>query len=182
MELSLDFIQAIHNVVLRPDLTTASVLFVASFINELFALLPYHIILSGQLFFLEGNISVPLFAKLLVFVAVPVSFGATFGSLLTFGLTYFGGRPAIEKFGKYVRLSWVSVEKWILRLKGVWYDELLFLLIRSIPLLPSLPINVAAGIIRMSIIRYLLLTFIGTLIKVMIMFALVALGLFGLAQ
>ena len=182
MELSANFVQIIQDAVLRPDFASAFGIFIASFVNELFAVLPYNVILSGPLFFLEESFSVVFVIQLFLFVAVPVGFGTALGSLLTYGLAYFGGKPAIEKFGKYVRLSWESVEKVGSKFQGVWYDEVLFLTLRSPPLLPSLPINAAAGILRMRLPRYIVLTILGAIIRMMIMFMLVGLGMSTLAQ
>ncbi|OHB10911.1 MAG: hypothetical protein A3G05_02120 [Candidatus Zambryskibacteria bacterium RIFCSPLOWO2_12_FULL_45_14] len=182
MELSVNFVQIVQDAVLRPDLASALGIFIASLINELFAVLPYNVILSGPLFFLEGSFSAVFVTQLFLLVAVPVGFGTALGSLLTYGLAYFGGKPAIDKFGKYVYLSWESVEKMESKFKGVWYDEVLFVALRSTPLLPSLPINAAAGILRMSLARYLVFTVIGAIIRMMIIFMLVGLGMSTLAQ
>lgn len=182
MELSANFAQIIQDVIFRPDFTSALGVFVASFINELFAVLPYNVILSGELFFLKGSFSAVFVTQLFFFVAVPVGFGTAIGSLLTYKLAYFGGKPAIEKAGKYSHLSWESVQKMQSKFKGVWYDEILFLALRSTPLLPSLPINAAAGILRMHLTNYLVLTFFGAVIRMMIMFMLVGLGMSTLAQ
>ena len=182
MELSSDFFQVIQDVVLRPDFASALGVFTASFINELFAVLPYNVILSGQLFFLEGSLSAAFFIQLFLFVAIPVGVGTALGSLLTYGLAYFGGKPAIEKLGKYLHLSWESVEKMESKFKGIWYDEILFLVLRSTPLLPSLPVNAAAGILRMRLTNYLVLTVFGAIIRMMIMFAFMWVGVETLAQ
>jgi len=182
MELSADFFQVVQDAVLRPDFASAFGIFIASTINEIFAVLPYNIILSGPLFFVEGSLSTAFITKLFLFVAVPVGFGTAIGSLLTYGLAYFGGKPAIEKFGKYLHLSWESVEKMESKFKGLWYDEILFLILRSTPLLPSLPVNAAAGIIRMRLSNYLILTVLGAVIRMMIMFMLVGLSIGALAQ
>jgi membrane protein DedA with SNARE-associated domain len=44
-------------------------------------------------------------------ISVPEALGVTLGSFVTYSLGYFGGKPAIEKFGKYFGLSWNSVQK-----------------------------------------------------------------------
>jgi len=182
MEPIFNLIQMLQNVVLHPNLVSASVLFVVSLINELFAVFPYNIILSGQLLFLEGSISIVVFAKLFFFVSVPVGVGTTLGSLPFYGLAYFGGKPAINKFGKYIKLSWEKVERVESKFKGLWYDEILFLALRSIPLLPSFPVNVAAGILRMRPAPYIVLTAVGTIIRITILFLFIGIGIEALTQ
>ena len=182
MELSSNFVQVIQDVVLRPDLASAIFLFFLSFINELIAVLPYAVVLSGQLLFLKGSLSLALLAKLLVFVAIPVGVGSSIGTLPVYVLAYFGGKPAIDKFQKYLHFSWRDVEKVSSRFKGEWYDEVLFLVLRSIPLLPSFPVNVAAGILRMCFWPYFVLTTVGFIVRMMLMLIIVGLGMESLSQ
>lgn len=182
MERIFDFTEAINNIVIEPSVWSAFILLIAALINDLFAILPINVILSGQLLFLKEPPTPELFISLFTYVALPVSVGGTVGSLLTYTLAYFGGKPAIQKLGIYLNLSWERVEKIEEKFKGAWYDEVVFLSLRAIPFLPSLPINIAAGVIRMNPTSYVALTFIGTIIKTMVTFLLVALGIVALAQ
>lgn len=182
MELSSDFFQAIQDMVLKPDFTSAVILFWFSFVNELVAVLPYVILVSGQLLFLEAGSLPAIISKLFFFIAVPAGIGGAIGSFLVYGLAYFGGRPAIEKFKKYLRFSWDSIERVNNYFKGAWYDELIFLALRSVPVLPSLPVTVAAGILRMPPSRYFVLTVLGFTIRMMIMFTFIWAGVETLAS
>jgi membrane protein YqaA with SNARE-associated domain len=182
MAYSLDLAQAIHNVVINPDIISAFVLLVASMLNDLVALLPANLILSGQILFVREALSYAFFLKLFLFVALPVGIGATIGSFLTYGLAYFGGKPGINKFGKYLRFSWKSVEHLESKFTGLWYDEAILILLRAVPFLPPLPVNIAAGIIRMNFVSYVLCTFVGNIIKVMVTFGIAARGMVALAQ
>ncbi|KKQ82902.1 MAG: hypothetical protein UT07_C0015G0009 [Parcubacteria group bacterium GW2011_GWB1_38_8] len=182
MELITDIVQVVQNIVFHPNLTNATVLFLVSLINESFSIVPYPVILSGQLLLLEDPFSITMIIKLSLFVVIPIGIGTTLGSLPVYGLAYFGGKPAIEKFSKYLRFSWDSIERISLRFNGSWYDEILFLILRSVPLLPSLPVNAVAGILRMRPAPYLVLTIAGTIIKMLIMFMFVGFGVEGLVQ
>ena len=117
-----------------------------------------------------------------MFVSIPVGVGSALGSVPFYVLAYFGGRPAITKFQKYLRFNWSDVEKVSSRFKGEWYDEILFLLLRSIPLLPSLPVNIAAGVLRMNLLPYLVLSIVGFTIRMMLTLLVVALGMEGLSN
>ena len=182
MELITDIVQVVQNIVFHPNLTNATVLFLVSLINESFSIVPYPVILSGQLLLLEDPFSITMIIKLSLFVVIPIGIGTTLGSLPVYGLAYFGGKPAIEKFSKYLRFSWDSIERISLRFNGSWYDEILFLILRSVPLLPSLQVNAVAGILRMRPAPYLVLTIAGTIIKMLIMFMFVGFGVEGLVQ
>jgi membrane protein YqaA with SNARE-associated domain len=181
MEWSADFIQALQNVVLHPDLGSALTLLVVSIVNEILSVVPYAIILYGQLFFIKEAFSVDLATKLFLYVAIPVGVGSTIGSLPFYLLSYFGGKPAIEKFGRYVRLSWLQVERVAIKFKGSWYDEVIFLALRAAPFMPALPVSIAGGILRMRPSSFILLTLAGFVIRMVIMFAFVGISVEAIA-
>ncbi|MDP3874956.1 MAG: VTT domain-containing protein, partial [bacterium] len=182
MELAYNFVQVVQDAILRPDFTSVLSIFFLSTVNELTAVLPYTVILSSQLLFIQDPFSVAMFTKLLLFIAIPMGIGAAIGSSLIYGLAYFGGKPGIEKFGKYFQLSWEDIKKMESKFKGSWYDEILFLALRLVPLLPSFPVSAVAGILRMSPVSYFILTIIGFTLRMMIMFTFVGLGMGTLAQ
>lgn len=182
MEISSNFVQIVQDVVLNPNSGSAAVLFFSSFLNELVAIFPYAVILAGQLFFLKDPFSVALMTKLLVFVALPVGIGSSLGVLPVYAVTYFGGKPAINKFQKYLRFSWRDVERVNERFKGQWYDEVLFLLLRTIPVVPSFPVSIAAGIMRMRFLPYFFLTTLGFIIRMMLTLLVVGIGMQSLSQ
>ncbi len=182
MEPSFDFAGLVQNVVFDPSLGSIMTLFSSSFVNEIFAVLPYNVILSGPLFFIKDPTSLHTLGKLLIFVTIPVSIGSSLGSLVSYTLAYVGGKPAIDKFGKYLRFSWSGVERMEEKFKGNWYDEIFFLALRSIPFLPSLPINLGAGILRMRLVTFFTLTILGTILKIMVIFVVVGFGIESLAQ
>lgn len=182
MEYSLNFVQAVQNVVLDPQIGSSFPLFVVSFLNELVALFPYSLVLAGQLFFLEDSLTIAMLAKLLVFVAVPVGLGSSLGTLPIYTLSYYGGKPAINKLEKYLRFSWHDVEKVSDKFQGKWYDEVVFLLLRTIPVLPSFPLSIAAGIFRIRFWPYFVLTTVGFVIRMMLTILVVGVGVESLSQ
>ena len=182
MELSYNFFHVIQDMVLKPDFTSAMALFGLSLLNELAAVLPYVALISGQLLFLKVSSFHIIISQFFFFVAIPAGVGGAIGSFLTYGLAYFGGKPFIEKFKKYLRFSWDDIEKTNRRFRGAWYDEIIFLALRSVPVLPSLPVNIAMGVFRMSPARYFVLTALGFTIRMMIMFAFIWVGAETLAQ
>jgi len=182
MEQTTDFIDLVEELVLNPNLGSAIILFFTSFLNELVAIFPYAVVLAGQLIFLEGDLSTAFLTKLLMFVAVPVGIGSTLGVIPVYALAYFGGKPAIEKLEMHLRFSWNDVEKVSKRFTGQWYDEVIFLLLRSIPILPSLPLSVAAGVLRMRFAPYLVLSLVGFIVRMMLSLLVVGVGVHGLSQ
>lgn len=182
MEHTIGFLDVVQDMVLQPNFGSALILLFTSFLNELIAIFPYAVVLAGQLVFLEGDLSTAVLAKLLVFVALPVGIGSALGVIPIYVLSYFGGKPAIQKFQRYLKFSWSDVEKVSNRFTGEWYDEVIFLLLRSIPILPSLPLSIVAGIIRMRFVPYFVLSLVGFIIRMMLTLLVVGVGVHGLSQ
>ena len=165
-----EFVTLIQNMVLQPDFSSSVTFFWFSLINELVAVHPYVFLISGQIIFLEGSINPSILSELFVYIALPAGLGGALGSTFLYSIAYIGGKPAINKHQKYLRFSWEDVENITKRFDGTWTGDLLFILIRSIPILPSLPVNLAAGFVRMHPLLYVLYTFIGFVVRLMIMF------------
>lgn len=182
MQEALNLIYLINDIVLRPDLASAFIIFIFAFVNELIAVIPYALILSGQLIFLSDTPSLELLAKLLVFVAVPVGLGSTLGSLFLYLVAYFGGRTAVEKLERYLKFSWEDVERVNSRFKGMWYDEVVFLVLRSIPVVPSFPMTIAAGFFRMGFLPFIVLTAVGLTIRMMLTLLIIGVGAGGVSE
>lgn len=182
MEEALNIIEVINNVVVNPNLMSAFIILLFSLANELVAIVPYALILSGQLIFFHEPFSTELFFKLLVFVAFPVGLGSALGSLLLYGLGYFGGKRAIEKFRNRLGFAWQDVENTSKRFSGGWYDELVFFLLRCIPIVPSFPLTGAAGIFRMRFWRYFILTTLGLTVRMMFTLLIVGVGIGSLSE
>ncbi len=182
MEFAADFTNIAQRAVTSPDFTGALLLFWSSLGNELLAILPYMVLLSSQFFLIEEPFSMVSLIKLSLFVFVPISIGAGLGSIPIYVLSYFGGKPMIDKLGKYIRLSWEQVESMKGKFSGSWYDEIIFLLLRTVPFMPSLPVSIAAGIMRMNPAPYFVLTIAGSILRIVIMFAFIAIGAEGIEE
>lgn len=92
-------------------------------------------------------------------VAVLVSgFGSVFGSVVSYYMGLYGGRPLILKFGKYLlleeaHLAWT--EKWFMK-RG----DITILISRFIPVVRHL-ISIPAGMAKMSVPKFVIYTFVG---------------------
>jgi membrane protein DedA with SNARE-associated domain len=182
MENSLDFVRLVQEVVLDPKFSSALPLFFLSLLNELIGVLPFSLVLAGQLFFIEDSIDIAMLAKLLAFVAAPIGVGGAIGVLPLYGLAYFGGKPLIEKYHKFLHFKWEDVEKVSRKFQGRWYDEIIFLFLRIIPVLPSFPATIAAGVLRMRFMPYFVLTAVGFILRMMITLLLIGVGVESLAE
>jgi uncharacterized membrane protein YdjX (TVP38/TMEM64 family) len=62
-------------------------------------------------------------------------------------------------------ISWKSVEELDKKLSKTWWDDFVFIGLRSLPILPSVVLSVGPGVLRMPLRTYLVGSFIGTIIR-----------------
>src|SRR5579859_5561530 len=87
--------------------------------------------------------------------------GCLFGSIINYGLGYYGGRPFVERFGKYILIGKSDLDradKWFTR----WGDWASFIS-RLLPVVRTF-ISFPAGMLRVNFPRFTVLTFVGSFI------------------
>jgi membrane protein DedA with SNARE-associated domain len=94
----------------------------------------------------------------LALVIVLAALAEVLGSLAGYLIGYFGGRPLVDRFGKYVLLTHKDLDRaeaWFKR-----HGEPLVLFGRFIPLLRSF-VSIAAGLGEMAIAKFVVFTVVG---------------------
>jgi len=94
-------------------------------------------------------------------VALAGGLGCTIGSAFSWWLGYVGGRPLVERYGKYVLLSHHDLdmgEKWFRK-----YGASIAFFSRLLPIVRTF-ISFPAGIAKVPIGRFLIYTFVGSVI------------------
>lgn len=156
------------------NVITASVLslgvlgvFLAGVLEEVVVPIPSALTMMAAGFFFLGGQPVTSSTLIILFahVAIPLTLGLTIGSLFTYWLAHRFGRPAVERFGHYARISWADIERLERRLEKNKSQSVTIFSLRVFPLLPSVVINVFCGLIRLPLWRYCLLTFGGVVIR-----------------
>jgi membrane protein DedA with SNARE-associated domain len=86
------------------------------------------------------------------------TFGSIVGSLISYGIGFYGGMPFVKKFGKYALLDVKELEA----SEGFFskYGEITILICRFIPVIRHL-ISIPAGIGKMNIVKFSIFTIIG---------------------
>ena len=87
--------------------------------------------------------------------------GCTLGSVISYALGAWGGRPLVERYGKYILVQEEDLEKadrWFAR----WGDWAAFIS-RLLPIVRTF-ISFPAGVVRMSFPRFSLFSFAGSFI------------------
>src|SRR5437660_7978763 len=93
-------------------------------------------------------------------VMVAGAFGCVVGSLVAYWIGMYGGRPLIEKYGKYLFISAHD-----LNLADRWFDRFGEVIVFVSRLLPAIRTFIAfpAGVARMNLKKFILYTFAGSL-------------------
>ncbi len=143
--------------------------FVLGFAQEIIPPIPSTLVtVSAGFVFLAGDaLGWASFLKLFLYVGLPIAAGLTLGSLVVYGVVYWGGKPLIDRYGKYTGLSWSDVEKMQSYMRGHVWDDVVFFAARSFPLMPSIAINVFSGLVRWPVGKFVAYTFFGTIIRSM---------------
>ena len=93
-------------------------------------------------------------------VSVAGAVGCVLGSLVAYWVGMYGGRPFIEKYGRYVLLS-----RHDLNLADRWFEKYGEVIVFVSRLLPAIRTFIAfpAGVARMNLPRFIVYTFAGSL-------------------
>lgn len=131
--------------------------------NALFFLpLPSEVVLPLAGFSIARGVPEPLTgAPWSYWVAVGAAvLGTTLGSLLLYGVSYAGGRPLLERYGRYVLIDAHDLDvadRWFAR-----YGDFAVFIARMVPIVRSL-ISIPAGVSHMPLWRFLLFSALGTI-------------------
>ncbi len=93
-------------------------------------------------------------------IAMAGTIGYTLGSILGWAIGVYGGRPYLEKHGRWLHVTPEKLDKteeWFAR-----YGDVTVLVTRMLPVVRSF-VSIPAGIGEMPFVRYTILTFIGTI-------------------
>lgn len=141
--------------------------FLGALAEELFYIIPSSIVQLSAGAILLGQISFSwgLLGKAMLIIGLPAAVGVTVGSLPYYALGYFGGKPAIQRWGNWLGITWEQVEELDEKLSKNWWDELVFTGLRALPILPSVLLSVGPGVLRLPMRTYLVGSFVGTFIR-----------------
>lgn len=107
-------------------------------------------------------------------VVLAGTIGATIGALVAYAIGAWGGRPIIERWGRYIGITLADLdraERFFER-----YGEAASFFGRMVPVIRSL-VSFAAGVARMPIVRFTVFSFLGSLpFTALLVFAGVQLG------
>ncbi|HET7649251.1 MAG TPA: DedA family protein [Gammaproteobacteria bacterium] len=94
-------------------------------------------------------------------VAVSGAVGCVLGSLVAYWVGAYGGRPLVEKYGRYILVSHHDLalaDRWFGR-----HGDITILIGRLLPVVRTF-IAFPAGVARMPLVKFIIYTFVGSLI------------------
>ena len=93
-------------------------------------------------------------------VSIAGAVGCVVGSLVAYWIGMYGGRPLIEKYGKYILISHHDLD-----LADRWFDRFGEIIVFVSRLLPAIRTFIAfpAGVARMNLKKFVIYTFAGSL-------------------
>lgn len=96
----------------------------------------------------------------LFLIALPASIASVVSSYFVYSIAYFGGKPVVEKYGKWLDISRENVEH-VEKHFDSGNEKYYVALFRAIPVVPLSLISGSAGLFRMGWKQYGIWSFIG---------------------
>jgi membrane protein DedA with SNARE-associated domain len=137
--------------------------FIGVLIESIIVPLPSPLIImgAGTLLIAPGlswGAALPLIA---VKIVLPGAVASTLGAYLAFGLTYWGGKPMIDRASGFLGFGWDDLIRMEARL--LKRASLMIFLLRALPVVPLSLISAAAGVLRLPVWGFTLWTFLGSI-------------------
>lgn len=130
-------------------------------IEEVIVPIPSPIIPMAAGFLLIDAATIPAAAfQALFFIALPASIASVVSSYFVYGVAFYGGKPIIKKYGRYLDISWKEVQH-LERHFDSGREKYYVALFRAIPIVPLSLISGSAGLFRMNWKQYGVWSFIG---------------------
>ena len=150
-----DSLQSVANMV-SVDIFVA----IGSFVEELIAPIPSPIVmtLAGTIALAQEKPFVFLF-----WLALIGAIGKTIGCYLLYIIADKLEDVVVGKFGKFFGVSHKEIERLGHHFNGGLRDDIIIFLARAIPIVPTAPVSLICGVIKVRLRTYLVSSFLGTL-------------------
>lgn len=138
--------------------------FIGVIIESVIVPIPSPLIIMGAGFVLissELNFFQAL-APILLQIVLPGSIASTLGAYIGYGIGFFGGKPLVERWKRFLGFGWSDVEAMEHRFRAGQVNTSIFFL-RALPIFPLSVISAAAGLLRLPVKQFSLWTFYGAI-------------------
>ncbi|MCX7928708.1 MAG: VTT domain-containing protein [Patescibacteria group bacterium] len=136
--------------------------FLGSFFEEILAPIPSPLVMT-----LAGTIANSQDKPLVIifWLALLGATGKTLGAYVLYFIADKMEDVLVSKFGKFVGITHKEIESIGAKLDGSWKDNVFLFIARALPIIPSAPVSIACGIIKLNQKTYITSTFAGTYVK-----------------
>lgn len=93
-------------------------------------------------------------------IALPASIASVVSSYFVYSIAYFGGKPAVKNYGRWLDISWVDVERMEKHFDS-GREKYYVAFFRAVPVVPLSLVSGGAGLFRMDWKQYGVWSFIG---------------------
>ncbi len=148
--------------------------FAGSFIEEIISPIPTYAVMvtAGSVAHLQG-----LFFPWIFALAVLGAIGKTLACVIYYVLADVFEDVIVPRYGKYIGVSHKQIEALGTRMSNRERDVGLLILLRALPVIPSAPISIVAGLIHVELKVFVFTTFAGTFLKDSVYLAIGYIGL-----
>jgi membrane protein DedA with SNARE-associated domain len=136
--------------------------FIGALVEEIIAPIPspFVMTITGSIAHAQHHSLVNLF-----WLAMLGAFGKTLGALLLYLIADKTEDVIVPKFGKFFGIKHEDVEKIGEKIDSGWGDNFFIFISRALPVVPSAPISIVSGILKINLKTYTLNTFLGSLLR-----------------
>jgi membrane protein DedA with SNARE-associated domain len=140
-----------------------AVVFLGVIVESVIVPIPSPLIIMGAgALLIEPGLSWPAaFGPIVGKIVLPGAVASTLGAYFAYGIAYWGGKPMIDRFGKFLGFDWADIQGMERRLEG--RASLMIFLLRAAPIVPLSLISAAAGVLRLPPSQFATWTFLGSL-------------------
>jgi len=138
--------------------------FVGVIIESVIVPIPSPLIIMGAGFILiSPDLSfLAALMPILLQIVLPGAIASTLGAYIGYAIGYYGGKPLVDRWERFLGFSWRDVETLERRFRSGQVMTSIFLL-RALPVFPLSVISAAAGLLRLPLKPFSLWTFYGTI-------------------
>ena len=135
---------------------------VGTFLEELIAPLPSPFVLTtaGTITKAQGKA-----LTYIIFISILAAISKTFGGWILYKITDKIKDILTSKFGKFIGINSGDIEKIGKYFNGTKRDGVILFVMRSLPVVPSSPISITSGLIKINMKTFIVSTFFGTIIR-----------------
>lgn len=135
---------------------------VGAFLEEIIAPIPSPFVMTTAAVLAQvQNLSVWNLGVLVVLAAI----AKTASSVLVYVIADKAEDFVLTRFGKFFGISHQHIERLGFFLTKTWFDDVMLLVARALPVVPTFPVSFGAGVIKYSMRSFILMTFLGTILR-----------------